>query len=595
MSISDTSKNILLKIAQLPQNLLIPKIQNLLKIELINSSKNEENVKLELNSDNLNFQFLDNATNPIVLKPKETKIVNINIIPTGNGIAKLDIKGIWTKETQVKVKVQKIKENINGTKLNNILENYHFKKKDYLKKFDPIEFLVELDRNEFKALEKSLIESPGNENEKDLIKLAKAYLSNKQFEKALITANKIPKEKHRLAFLQDLIRAYAFVDTQYAIKYIDSLGKKINKSEFLKTIALDEVYKNPDMAINIASRIDDINIKKECFIEIIQKIVQDKPDTTIELMKYIQMDVETYLSIMLNIIESYWRLGNLETTKEYLLRVIYFVKDKYNSNNYKFIRDSIYAMAELFTPKIADNLIESIEDQRLKERIAKDLFNDIYYLVEEIQTRIETKILASFQYHLNTYSSNINEHIINFAQKGGNLSLNTLSGDTNFNSLFISLFKFDFSVFPIFEHLYSDLKLNSSKSIAYYIFPSSENMNQNEYDIIVNTLKFLITSKISNTNQFNVFNIDFIPYLGKPTLIIGSEYQSIIQWIENKLSSMRNKIDIMIDDNFFAGGKSKNQLAEIFESNRFRIINLILSYEFINDFNIFKELVQILI
>ncbi|MBY9007254.1 MAG: hypothetical protein KGD63_10905 [Candidatus Lokiarchaeota archaeon] len=595
MSVSDTSKNILLKIASLPQNLLIPNIQNLLKIELISSSKNEEHIKIELQSENLNIEFLDNNSNEIILKPKETKMVNINLIPTSNGIAELDIKAIWTKETQVKVKVQKIKEKISSKKLSSLLETYHFKKKDYLKKFDPTEYLIELSKNEIKTLEKELIESSENEKEKSLIRLAKAYLSNKQFEKALMTANKIPKEKKKLTFLKDIVRAYAFVDTQYAIKYIDKLNKKIKKSELLKTIALDEVYKNPNMAINIASRIEDSEVKKECFLEIIQKIVQQKPEVTLELMKYIKLDVNTYLRIILNIIESYWLKGNLEKVQENLLRIIYFVKDKQNSSNYKFIRDAIYAMAELFTPKIADNIIESIEDQKLKEKIANDLFNDIYYLVEEIQSKTETKLLASFQYHLNTFASNINENIINFAKKGGNLSLNTLSGDTNFNNLFILLFKFDFSIFPIFERLYSDLKKNSNQSIAYYIFPSTENLNQNEFNIVSNTLKFLISSKIRKTNQFNVYNIDFIPYLGKPTLIIGSEYKTIIQWIENKLSKISNKIDVITNDSFFAGGKSKNQLADIFESNTFKITNLVLSYEFINDYYLFKELVQNLI
>ena len=76
---------------------------------------------------------------------------------------------------------------------------------------------------------------------------------------------------------------------------------------------------------------------------------------------------------MFNIAESYWHLGNLEQTKDILLRIIYFVKDKHNSSNYKFIRDAIYGLGEIYAPNIADNLINSIEDQKLKEKIAKEL------------------------------------------------------------------------------------------------------------------------------------------------------------------------------------------------------------------------------
>ncbi|MBY8982805.1 MAG: hypothetical protein KGD57_07645 [Candidatus Lokiarchaeota archaeon] len=595
MSASDVSKNILLKVIQLPQNLLVPSIQNVLKMELISTSKKIENIKLEIQAENLNIEFLNNESSDIVLKPKETKIVDINLIPTADGIGKLNINAIWTKETQYKVKVQKIRENIASNRFSNILESYHFKKKDFLKKFNPTDYIIDISKDEIKRLEKTLDNHSDSETERNIITLSKAYLSNKQLERALITANRLSNDKKRLSFIKDIIRAYAFVDSQYTLKYIDRLDKKINISEMLKTIALDEVYKNPDMAINIASRIEDLKQKEECFIEIIEKIVQKKPEVTIELLKYIKLDVDTYLKIMLNIVESYWRMGNLDKTKEILLRIIYFVKDKSNSSNYKFIRDAIYGMAELFSPKIADNIIESIENQKLKEKVAKDLFNDIYFLVEEIKTKIETKLINSFQYHLNTYASNLNEYIINFARKGGNLSLNTLSGDTSFKNLFISLFNFNFSIFPIFEKLYSDLKINSNQSIAYYIFPSTENLNQAEFEIISTTLNFLIKSKIRNTNQFNIYNLDFIPYLGKPTIIIGTENSSIKQWVENKLSKLKRKIDLIIDDSFFAGGKSKDQLASIFESNIFKITNLVLSYEFINDYSVFKELVQSLI
>jgi len=45
----------------------------------------------------------------------------------------------------------------------------------------------------------------------------------------------------------------------------------------------------------------------------------------------------------------------------------------------------------------------------------------------------------------------------------------------------------------------------------------------------------------------------------------------------------------------FEGGKSTEFLKEIFQSPNVQVINLILSYEFINDYNIFKEFIESLI
>ncbi len=591
MSDSDISKNLSLRVMQFPQHLIVQNLKNIIKLQLISTSKNTENIKLEIQSENLNVELLNNESNEFDIKPKETKIIELNLIPTADGTGKLSINAFWIKEIQYKIKVQKIRENVPSNKFSNLLEYYHFQKKDFLEKFNPTDFIIELPKDEIKRFEKLIANSSGSQSEKIIIKLSKAYLNNKQLERALITANKLSKEKKRIHLIRDMIRAYSFVDSENSIKYIEKLPDSIDKSELLKTIALDHLYTNPDLAINIASKIMDFKEKKECFIEIIQRIVQEKPEVTLEISKFIQLESDLHTKIQFNIAESYWRKGNLEKSKEVLVRIAYLVKEKSDSDNYRFLRDAIYGLAEIDSPITAHNIIESINNQKLKERVAKDLFNDLYFLVEEIKTKIESKLINSFQHFLNTYSSNVNESIINFARKGGNLSLNTLSGDTTFRNLFIFLFNLNFSIFPFFERIYSDLKMNSNQSIAYYIFPCTENLSQPEFEILNSTLKFLIASKIRISNEFNIYNLDFIPYLNKPTIILGVDSSSIKQSLQNKLSRMKNKIDIIFDDSFFAGGKSKDYLNNIFESNIFKITNLVLSYEFINNYDLFKELV----
>jgi hypothetical protein len=151
------------------------------------------------------------------------------------------------------------------------------------------------------------------------------------------------------------------------------------------------------------------------------------------------------------------------------------------------------------------------------------------------------------------------------------------------------LFSYNFSIFPIIDRVYSDLLFNNNKNIAYYIFPSKENHNQSELKTINNTLKQLIASNIGKTpSQVLIFNLDFIPYLGKPTIILSSE-SDISKYISSKIASLKNSVNTLTDDSFFSGGISYDNLKQLFPSPKCKVVNLVLSYEFLNDYDIFKS------
>ena len=90
-----------------------------------------------------------------------------------------------------------------------------------------------------------------------------------------------------------------------------------------------------------------------------------------------------------------------------------------------------------------------------------------------------------------------------------------------------------------------------------------------------------------------MFNLDFIPYLGKPTIIISKQNSQLItSKIQDKLA---DRVKLIVDNNLFEGGKVKEFLDRVFHSNNITVINLILSYEFINDHNILKAFIEALI
>ncbi len=265
-------------------------------------------------------------------------------------------------------------------------------------------------------------------------------------------------------------------------------------------------------------------------------------------------------------------------------------ENKYNNRSYNYLKDAVRAIAEVDSPKTADSIINGINVQELKEKIAMDLLNILYEIVDEIKFKYEPTLIFSQYYLLNTYTSGLNENVKYFAAMGGNVSNNLLVKNYDFNVAFISLFKLDFSIFPIFDRAYSDLKFNLNKSFAYYIYPSSKNHDEREKNTILSTLQQFFNPAIANS-QMLIINTDFIPYLGKPTVIISSEPE-ISNYIITKISkSLGNSAALIVDDSFFKGGATVDYLRKTFPI-KCNIVNMILSYEFVNDYNIFKTLIE---
>ncbi len=169
-----------------------------------------------------------------------------------------------------------------------------------------------------------------------------------------------------------------------------------------------------------------------------------------------------------------------------------------------------------------------------------------------------------------------------------------LTKNYDFNFVLISLFSYNFSIFPIIDRLLLDTKYHSQKSFAYYLFPTISNHDEEELNIIKKTLtQFFSPARISK--QMIIFNLDFIPYLGKPTIILSEENQQVQSISEKLEKGMKNEAVIIINNDLFKGGATQNTLQNIFQGNNFSVINLVLSYEFLNNYEVFKLFIEALI
>ena len=90
-------------------------------------------------------------------------------------------------------------------------------------------------------------------------------------------------------------------------------------------------------------------------------------------------------------------------------------------------------------------------------------------------------------------------------------------------------------------------------------------------------------------------NIDFIPYLGKPTIILSFEDNHLGNLKTKIEKRMNQKADIIVDDSIFKGGESIETLKNVFYGNNFKLANLVLSYEFLNDYDVLKMFIQSLL
>ncbi|MBY8990430.1 MAG: hypothetical protein KGD58_06720 [Candidatus Lokiarchaeota archaeon] len=586
---SNSSNIISLNITKFPQNILIPDMDNDVSIQATNNSNKNENFRFVFEGENLDVYYKSEPLNDQVeFAANETKSIDLKLNPTVSGSGKLIINGFWLKIVEYTVKVQKVRETVPKNKLNKKLENYKFKGTEKIDSIDPKEYLLGMTLKEIQTAEEQLETMKKNYNltlssnstnseaftrvtieviEKTIKQLAKGYLSNNNIQNALGIALELSDPNDRINFYVNLIRAYAFENMNDAVQIIRSLNDVNLQQSLLKSLIFDQASHNPIPALTLITGIIDSSTKIILLFNIAKQLNNDNNSS--ELSKILRKTIETVLKSI--------GLNNEDKKDQKFF--------------YESLKDAINGIAEIENPVAANNIIEGIDNQTLKESITKDLFDMVYELVDEIRTKIESELVFSQFFLLNTYISNITNEIKSFSNIGGNVSSNILSGDFNFNLIFLSLFRFDFSIFPFIDRVSSDLKFNMKKSIGYYIFPSVDNFQNNELNVLQKTLQQFFNNFANVPNQLLIFNLDFIPYLGKPTVILSSESQ-LSNTIKSKIEKLGDSVNLIIDDSMFKGGEIYDNLRKIIPSNKGEIFNLILSYEFINDYNVFKAFIQ---
>jgi len=620
MSNADPNHVISISVTKFPQNLLIPDGENSVSFQVINQSDKDEHFKFVFEGENLEIdvkpiEFLDE----VLFKSGETKKIDILLKPTTDGFGKLTVNAYWMKLVEYTVKVQKIRDKISTSRITHILKNKQFLQSVKRDSFNPKDFIITSNKGEIKKIEKQIKEStvnstksqnnsqsssiPKGEIDTNLTLLAKSYLSIGEFYKALESSLQLTNEDEKLELYYNLIRANATLKLDSSLQVVEKLNDLKKKNQIAKSIALDYVNIDPDQVSKILSFIKEDSIKENAIFEVIFMSLEKDSNLALKFTEFIKDEI-VKVKVLFNILKKLHENKNnslilaiINQINEIILKskLINISTDQnYHNPAYEYFKETICILAELDCPEAADKVIEGLDSEKLKKTVAKDLFKEIYKMVEEKQTKVEPIGEFSQFFLLNTYTSQISRQVNDFSLIGGNASSNILMNNFNFNIALISLFSFNFSIFPVIDRVYLELNHKSNKSIAYYIYPSISNHNQEELKTIQTTLKKFFQPE-SIKNKVTVFNLDFIPYLGKPTAILSSISDDLNAIKSKVVKALGDRVNVIIDDDLFRGGKTVESLNSIFYGSNFKIVNLILSYEFINDYDVFKTFVQSLI
>jgi hypothetical protein len=646
MEITDPDKTIALKITKFPNNLLIPGVDNLIHFQAVNRFNKKAFFRFNFEGENLKVGIPAELKegNIIEFGPGEAKNFQIALAPSGDGAGKLIMFVNWMKVVEYTVKVKKVRDNVPKSLIGKIfkqVDTLHISKftdtfnmNEYiesltLKEVEKIEKEYTSKKQEYKALslqKQNIITGKGpvkikglkiddgmgieeidakkklilTDIQESLRKLAKGYVHNNNMQKALKYALKLMDEREKLKFHYGLIRAYGSIDLDNTINLIKDITVREKKNALIRSVAFDQIKRDPEQAPKLAYLIKDPNMRQNLIFDIIGNSIAINPTAATKISTLITDDL-LKINVLFNIAKELYEnekksdlinlfnniISILEKSSQYNLS-----ENNFNNQAYVFYRNAMTAIAELESPHTVDTILVGFELRDVKDKVSEDIFDVIYEMVDEIRTKMEPSPVYSQYYSFNTLTSNINDFIKNFSTYGGNISRNVLKNEFNFNLIFLSLFSYDFSIFPIIDKIYSDLTQNSKKSFAYYIFPSKENHSQSELMTINNTLThFFATNLKEKSGPVLIFNLDFIPYVGKPTIILSSDTEIPNNFKTELMKSLGDSANLIIDKSLFKGGTTLENLKQLFNPNMFNIFNLVLSYDLINEYDVFKSFI----
>jgi len=255
------------------------------------------------------------------------------------------------------------------------------------------------------------------------------------------------------------------------------------------------------------------------------------------------------------------------------------------------IAQAIIQFADDVDPAKAEVLYHGLPPQQ-QQQIHDLVFNHLYELVSVTSVRIGDELIAHVFFLFNSLCTNLNELMLQFVNDGGNASNNLLGNNPNASIAIFNLFRQPFPLFPILERVNTELAYIQKKNFYYFMYPLKEYLSEREISMLTHVIqRFWGKQGKSSQGQMFVFNVDFIPQQTKPTIILGSDEEVNLAIQSAIKRAFGTKAELTIDEGLFKGGKTYEFLTDLLPPPRFKIINFVLTYDFLTNIELFKSFI----
>lgn len=569
-----------------PNSILLGNNQYDLTFQIINNSSKAEQFKFHFMTDGISCSVPNQFQKPITLESAKPYNLTVQIAPTVNGSAKLVIQSSIYKEVKYKEIVLHVRTQVSQKRGKEALS------KSYTK---------------FKDLTKGSKKLPKFKNGKTLSLDAAAVEYENVYSSSM---DQIEKDRQ----FSDIAKRVFYSDVNFAFELLKMVQNQASIQELLADFIYAALETHKDLAVSKLTFIQDVKTKDDLLEKMVPFLLEKDLSLTIQLCKSIS-DTELRDALLGDIFnfsylkqfDEVMQLVSVVSDQHLQLALYYelvkilmktnpskcdtllqnLVKKSAMVNEVEILADLLIISGLLHNPQMVVDSINTLPPE-IKESVKKLIFKAIWEQVEEEKIRIDEVPVSSLYYGFNVMAKP-SSVISKVAELGGTVSENLINGDMNSVIGIVNLFSFNFPIYPTIEQCYAEIKNEKGKSFYYLIIPL-KNADDTSYEMAQTIIKNLFVTHANTVpHKMYIFNLDFIPYLSKPTIIVEDDPEEniVIQSIIKRI--FKEEVSLIIDDGLFKDGKINEWIKSILPSQKFKLLNLVLTYDFLNNYQLFKK------
>ncbi len=413
-------------------------------------------------------------------------------------------------------------------------------------------------------------------------------LIGRDLDKAYELASKIPDPAQKDSLFAIIAQQYAVKKSKKADQVVQQISNVTVRNQVLFQIIQYLASKDLGHAADLAETHPDPEQRDKILANICRMAMQKDPPLGKKPLEQIN-DFSLKLQVTLEY-ASALSVTHPHEVESLIKKAIDLIQKKAPPDALSLIADAISRFADDVDPAKAEVLYHKIP-QAQQQQIYNLVFNHLYVMVNVKRTRLGDELAAHVFFLFNSLCSNLNDLALQFVNDGGTASSNVLGNNPNAEIAIFNLFRQPFPLFPILERVYTELAYIQKKNFYYFLYPLKEYLSEREVNVLNYAIqRFWVKSPKSTRGQLFIFNMDFIPQQKVPTIILGSD-EEVNLAIQSAIKRALPRIDLTIDEGLFQGGKTHDFLTSVLPPPKFKIVNFVLTYDFLTNIELFKSFI----